>query len=352
MSLRPLNVHWKGEGPQTYYPMGNCVGFSKVTVDADEYRVNQLPWEYRKKFTLTEEGEYTLRADNDNTFLFEPVVQVDVGKHLYDELQVILYPKVNPGNDNMASFPDEIQQNYEVVVDINKIKEEKDKDALGFKKVRIMMQPDQRIPIHYNQAYIEKKRRKVKLFSTELIQAHAFEGSYTDAYGNNGIITPCPAYYNGFEITSDLEIPITHINKIPADRYRQELIPTLTLLRGEVAILIAWEWRTPLRDPEWIIRAVFVGEDEGYAEILNVLGWAVTKAPRGHKLDREIRLAGMGDKTLACTTSSVDKGMSQVFELRIDHDAFSIDLGSPLDPIIPGSIDEMLGRKTPGEGEG
>lgn len=351
MSLRPLNVHWKGEGPQTYYPMRGCAGFSRVTVEADEYRKNQLPWEYRKKYTLTEQGEHILKADNDSTFLYEPVVTVDVGKHLYTDTVVIMYPLVNPGNDNIASIPTQIQTVWERTVDINEIIEKRDKDALGYRKIRIVVQPDQRVPVHYQQAYVERKRRKTQLLSTELVMARTFTGWYTDAVGGDGVFKGCDAYYNGFEITTDVEIPITTINKVSTKEYRKELIPTLTVTRGEVAILVCWEWKEILNlDPEWIIRAVFVGDDEGFFETLNVAGWAVTKRPRGHKLDREIRLGGMGEKTLACAVSSVDKGTSQVFELRIDHDVFTMELGSILDPIIPGSIDEMLGRGKPGEG--
>lgn len=344
MSLKPLTVHWKGEGPQTYYPTRGCIGFSKVTVEADEYRVNQLPWEYRKKFTLTEEGEYILKADNDNTFLYEPVVNVDVGKHIYDEYRLELYPKVNPNDSNMASFPTEVQEEYDIVVDIAD-KQKEDPKALGFKRVRIHMQPDQRVPVHYLKAYDLNKRMKKQITDTEIVWAHPFEGSYTDAYGNDGLINLCNSYYNGFKITTDVTIPITSINKVPIHDYHKDLLPIMTLYRGECAILITWEWKEWLNaDPEWIVRAVFVGDEEGFVETIHTNGWAVTRAPYGHRMDREIRVAGMGDRTLACTTSSVDKGTSQVFELRLDHDAFEMNLGSPLDPIIPGSIDEMLGR--------
>lgn len=343
MNLKPLNIHWRGNGPQTYYPMGNCDGFSKVTVEAEDLRVNQLPWEYQKEFEFTEPGEYKLEAANKDTFLYEPIVKLDVGKHLYNDYTEILYPLVNPGNTNMSSKPNEIVETYEKIIDIEERKNQ-DKDALGFKKVRIVMRPDRRLPVFWNQAYKEKKRKTKELTSTEFICAMPFPGHYTDAYGNDGPYYDCNSYYNGFEVTYDIAIPITHINKIKIHEYRKDLIPIMIAGRGEVVIMVSWEWQEWLnKDPEWIIRAIFVGDDEGLTQTINTTGWAVTRLSSWVGLDREIRLAGMGEKTLACTTSSVSKGTSQIFELRIDHDVFSMNLGSPLDPIIPGTIDEMLG---------
>lgn len=324
------------------------MGFSRVTVDADDYRVNQLPWEYHKKFTLEDPGEHTLEATNKDTFLYEPIVNVDVGKHLYNGTIELLYPLVNPGNDDMASYPEKFQDVYERILTIDELFGQVDKDALGYKQVRIILRRDLRVPIHYMEAYKENKRSKIQLTSTEIHINRVFPGSYTDAYGNDGLIKGCDAYYSGFEMTSDVEIPITKINKIPVKEYRKELIPVIVAGKGEVVIMVTWEWKEWTNvDPEWIIRAVFVGNDEGMVETINTAGWAVTRKQSWIGLDREIRLAGMGDKTLACTTSSVDKGTSQVFELRIDHDAFTMDLGSIIDPIVPGSIDEMLGRVPP-----
>ncbi len=324
MSLKPLTIHYNGAGEQTYYPRGNCVGFSRVTVESGDARVNQLPWVYRKDFFITEPGPTILKTEDSNTFLYEPVVTVDVSGHVREKEITLRYPLVNNGEDGA---PLKIDREWKVVID-KKDFEEEDSDAIGYSKITINVHPDYRVPVEYDGFWRRNRLLTRYLVDGEINVEHEFTGSYGSKDDPSGA-NICKKYYCGINETVQVMIEVTKINKTAPRLYRHDVFP-IVVSPGEVFVRFRKEVK--LHDPEWVIEAYFVDDDSEHGFTVESPLWLTSRLPKGHRMDREIRVAGSGEKTLVATTTGggddefgiMGRARGVKFTLRLDADVYDI----------------------------
>ena len=252
MSLRPLHIRYAGTERRSYYPRLGQRGFSYVTVERDTEGENQLfPWVWRKVFEFDMPGEYTLVAEPPSLMLYEPIVKLDIGRHLVDKELDIVFPEKDEEDEEMPVLEKEIELRAEEEEEEEEEnpeeqgeEEEEKPETLAYKSVRI------RLSYNEEDFPVQWKMKKTGIIE-EVADENGFLLDETWKNENERL-----EYYCGIGMTIRMRIRITAINGEPLERFNFSALGRIRLSPGETGVIVKRRAELDTSLVEYIVEAV------------------------------------------------------------------------------------------------